>query len=187
MRTHQSRIAWFPFALIILGAALLARRFHVAWAGWPALFWLLVIAWGSVKLYNGFVWRSRGRIVWGVIWVVVGGMFLLGAVDELFLSPGIVVGGIFLACGAGLIAAFARNVRDWHLAVPGVLCLLVSGAVLSTETGWLSERAVVPVVSTWWPAGLILFGAALLVHALAGRGEGVSAPPASSSPTPHPR
>jgi len=187
MSTHGVRMSWFPIALIIVGLALLAQRFHAFWAPWPAVFWLLVAVWGGIKLYNGIVWRSRGRIVWGTIWLVAGCLFLLHAEEAVFLSPGIVVGGLFIACGAGLLAAFARSLHDWYLVVPALCCLLLGGGILATETGWLPEQAVVPVVNTWWPAGLILFGAALLLHAAVGSGGGVSAPPASSSPSPHPR
>jgi len=183
MRTQRARLFWFPFALIIVGAALLLERFHLVRVGWPAVFWLLLAAAGGVELFNGIARRSRWKTVWGTIWLAVGGMFFLNAEEVIALSPGIVVGGIFLACGAGFIAALARNLRDWYLAVPGICSLLLGGAIFATETGWLPEQAVVPVVNTWWPAALILFGAALLVHALLG----ISAPPASSSPSPHPR
>ena len=187
MRTQRARLLWFPFALIIVGVVLLLKRFDVAWLGWPAAFWLLVAVAGGVELFNGIVRRSRWKCVWGTIWVALGGIFFLYAEELIALTPGIAVGGIFLACGAGFLVALARNLRDWYLAVPGISCLLVGGAIYATETGWLPESAVAPLVNTWWPAALVLFGVALIVHAVLRTGGGVSAPPASSSPSPHPR
>ena len=187
MRTRRGRLLWFPLALIIVGVVLLLKRFHVVWVDWQAVFWLLLACAGGVELINGIARRSRGKIVWGTIWVAVGGMCFLHAEDALALSPGILVGGIFLASGAGFLAALARNLRDWYLAVPGVCCLLLGVAIVATDTGWLPEQAVVPLVSTWWPAGLILFGAALVAHAVISPGRRLSGPPASSSPSPHPQ
>ena len=187
MRIQRKGAFWFPFALIIVGIALLLDRFHVMWIGWSAVFWLLVACAGGVELFNGITRRLRWKTVWGTIWLAVGGMFFLQAEDVIAVTPGIAVGGIFLACGAGFLLALARRPADWYLAVPGLCALLVGGAIMSTETGWLAESVVAPMVNTWWPAALILFGAALIAHGLVRTRDGVSGPPASSSPSPHPR
>jgi hypothetical protein len=42
----------------------------------------------------------------------------------------------------------------------------VGGAILSTELGVWATWEVAPVVNRWWPAGLVLFGMALLLNPL---------------------
>jgi len=59
---------------------------------------------------------------------------------------------------------FLVSPRDWHLLVPGAFLLLVGGAILSTELGYAQTWVVAPVVNRWWPAGLVLFGAAMLLN-----------------------
>jgi|GEM_PF-1109704 len=153
-----------PLLLIFFGAAMLLHRLHVFWAGWAPVLWLSVAAGGGLMLYNGFVRHSRGGAFWGFFWFVIGGACLLRACDVVWLDPGIVVGGLLLVSGAGLILMYFVSRRDWHLLVPAACLLLVGGAVLSTELGWFPAWEVAPVVNRWWPAGLVLSGAALILN-----------------------
>ena len=164
MRTLPARNFWFPALLILVGAGMLLQRLHVMSVGWPALLWVLMTAWGGVKLYNGLSLKSRGGVFWGLFWFVVGGACLLRSFDVVWLDPGIVVSGLFLVSGAGLLLAFLVSSRDWYLLVPAAGFLLVGGAILSTELGIWATWEVAPLVNRWWPAGLVLFGAALLLN-----------------------
>jgi hypothetical protein len=76
------------------------------------------------------------------------------------------VSGLFLVSGAGLLLAFLVSPRDWYLLVPAACFLIVGGAILSTELGVWATWEVAPVVNRWWPAGLVLFGMALLLNPL---------------------
>lgn len=164
MHTLPVRRFWFPALLILIGAAMLLERFHVLWIGWPAVLWTLVTVGGGVKLYNGLVLKSRGGVFWGLFWFVLGGACLLRSCDVLWLDPGIMVSGLFLVSGAGLLLAFLVSPRDWYLLVPAACFLIVGGAILSTELGVWATWEVAPVVNRWWPAGLVLSGAALIVN-----------------------
>ena len=164
MHALPARNFWFPVLLILVGAGMLLHRLHLMWFEWSALLWIFVAAWGGVKLYNGLVRKSRGRVFWGFFWFVLGGAFLLRSCDVLWLEPGIMVSGLFLVSGAGLLLVFLVSPRDWYLLVPAACLLTVGGAILSTELGVWATWEVAPVVHRWWPAGLVLFGAALLLN-----------------------
>jgi hypothetical protein len=166
MQTLPVRHFWFPVLLILVGAGMLLHRLHVMWVGWPAVLWMLVTVGGGVKLYNGLALKSRGGVFWGLFWFVLGGACLLRSFDVVWLDPGVVVSGLFLVSGAGLLLAFLVSRRDWYLLVPAACFLLVGGAILSTELGMWATWEVAPVVNRWWPAGLVLFGAALLLNSL---------------------
>jgi hypothetical protein len=127
---------------------------------------MFVTVGGGVKLYNGLVLKSRGGVFWGLFWFVLGGACLLRSCDVLWLDPGIMVSGLFLVSGAGLLLAFLVSPRDWYLLVPAACFLIVGGAILSTELGVWATWEVAPVVNRWWPAGLVLFGMALLLNPL---------------------
>jgi len=189
MNALPVRRFWFPALLIVVGTAMLLARLHVPWPGWAPLLWSLVAAGGGVRLYNGLVLRSRGGVFWGFFWLIVGGAGLLRSFDILWLDPGIVVSGTLLVLGAGCILMFLVSRRDWHLLVPAAFFLLVGGAILSTELGYADSREVAPLVNRWWPAGLVLFGAAMILNQPRGAR---TAPPGPSpgeqafSPSPEP-
>jgi len=82
----------------------------------------------------------------------------------MWLDPGIVVSGLFLLFGAGCLLMFLVSPRNWYVLVPAACFLLVGGAILSTELGYWATWEVAPVVNRWWPAGLVLFGVALLLN-----------------------
>jgi hypothetical protein len=166
MHTLPVRNYWFPALLIVIGAGMLLQRLHVIWVGWPAVLWMMVTVGGAVMLYNGLVLKSRGGVFWGLVWFAFGGACLLRSYEVLWLEPGIVVSGLFLVSGAGLLLVFLVSPRDWYLLVPAACFLIVGGAVLSTELGVWATWEVAPVVNRWWPAGLVLFGLALLLNAL---------------------
>jgi hypothetical protein len=166
MRTLPVRHFWFPVFLILVGAGMLLQRLHVISVGWPAVPFMFVTAWAGVKLYNGIVMKSRGGVFWGLFWFVVGGACLLRTFGLVWLEPGVVVSGLFLLAGAGLVLAFLVSPRDWYLLVPAACFLIVGGAILSTELGIWATWEVAPLVNRWWPAGLVLFGAALLLNSL---------------------
>jgi hypothetical protein len=166
MHALPARSFWFPVLLILIGAGMLLHRLHFMWFGWPAVLWMFVTVGGGVKLYNGLVLKSRGGVFWGLFWFVLGGACLLRSCDVLWLDPGIMVSGLFLVSGAGLLLAFLVSPRDWYLLVPAACFLIVGGAILSTELGVWATWEVAPVVNRWWPAGLVLFGMALLLNPL---------------------
>jgi hypothetical protein len=166
MHTLPVRNYWFPALLILIGAGMLLQRLHVIWVGWPAFLWMMVTVGGAVMLYNGLVRKSRGGVFWGLVWLAFGGACLLRSYEVLWLEPGIVVSGLFLVSGAGLLLVFLVSPRDWYLLVPAACFLIVGGAILSTELGVWPTWEVAPVVNRWWPAGLVLFGLALLLNAL---------------------
>jgi len=163
MHTLPARSFWFPVLLIVIGAAMLLARLHVIGLHWPEILWILVTVGGGVKLYSGMVHRSQGGVFWGLFWFVLGGACLLRTGGDLWLGPGAVVSGLFLVCGTGLVLMFLVSRRDWYLLVPAACFLLVGSAILSTELGYFAPWEVEPVVHTWWPAGLVLFGLALLL------------------------
>jgi hypothetical protein len=164
MRALTVRHYWIPVLLIFIGAGMLLDRLHVMRAGWPAVFWVFVALGGGIKLYNGLVLRSRGGVFWGLIWFVLGGACFLRSCGVEWLEPDLVVSGLFLLTGAGLLLAFFVSRCDWYLLVAAACLLLVGGAILSTELGYWATWEVAPVVNRWWPAGLVLFGAALLLN-----------------------
>jgi hypothetical protein len=166
MHTLPVRHFWVPALLILVGAGMLLHRLHVMSVGWPVILCMLVTAGGGVKLYNGLALKSRGGVFWGLFWFVVGGACLLRSFDVVGLDPGSVVSGLFLVSGAGLLLAFLVSPRDWYLLVPAACLLIVGGAILSTELGIWATWEVAPLVNRWWPAGLVLFGAALLLNSL---------------------
>ena len=176
MHSLPSRNYFFPALLIVVGAALLFQRLHLAAFGWPAVAFVFIAVAGGLKLYNGFAVKSRGGVFWGLFWFILGSACLLREWGYVPLEPGIVVSGLLLVFGAGFILMFLVSHGDWYMLVPAACLLFVGGAILGTELGYFASWDVPSFVNRWWPAGLVLSGLALVLNAL----------PASSSRSRYP-
>jgi hypothetical protein len=164
MNTLPVRFSWFAVALIVTGTAMLLQRLHVISMDWRTIFWGVVALGGVYKLVMGFAMKRRGGVFWGTIFTTVGTLALLSLHDVIDPSPGIAVSGMLIALGVGFVLMFVTVPRDWYVLAPGLFFLLVGGAVLAVELGYYERWQVGPIIASYWPAGLIVFGLALLLN-----------------------
>jgi hypothetical protein len=164
MKALSVRFSWFPVALIVVGTAMLLQRLHVIHMDWHAIFWCLLALGGTYKLVRGFAAKSRGGVFWGMVFLVAGVFALLNIYDVIDPEPGAAVGGLLIALGIAFLLMFVMAPRDWYVVVPALFFLLLGGAVLSVEMGYSDRWEVGPIIGSYWPLGLILFGLALLLN-----------------------
>jgi hypothetical protein len=149
--------------LIAAGALLLLSRMHVLHFDWHVLFWTALTMLGLYRLVTGFLQKGRG-VFFGTVVTAVGAYELLKACDAAYIPPYLVMPGLLILAGVGLLLAFAAAPRRWHLLVPSVILIGIGTVALLAEEGYFSRWEVVDALRTWWPVGLILFGAAVLLN-----------------------
>lgn len=164
MNTLPVRFSWFAVALILTGTAMLLHRLNVVHLDWHAILWGLVAFGGLYKLIVGFATKRRGGVFWGTVFVTVGGFALLNLYDVIDPDPGLAVAGFLVALGIAFTLMFITVPRDWFVLVPALFFLLVGGAVLAVEMGYYERWEVTPIIASYWPAALIVFGLALLLN-----------------------
>ena len=164
MKALSVRFSWFPVALIVVGTAMLLQKLHVVQMDWHILFWGLLALGGIYKLVRGFTAKSRGGVFWGMVFLTAGVFALLHIYDIIDPEPGAAVGGFLIGLGIAFVLMFVVAPRDWYVLVPALFFFLVGGAVLSVEMGYYDRWEVAPIIGSYWPVGLILFGLALLLN-----------------------
>lgn len=153
-----------PVLLIIVGAALLLDRTGVLAFGWWTIFWAVVALLGMYKMVEAFRTPSRGRMVWGTILFFVGLYCVLEDLAVLILPGGMLFPALLAIVGLGFLLALLRQPREWHLAVPAVALLGIGALMLCAELNYLPRWLVIDLIRQWWPAALVLLGAALLLN-----------------------
>ncbi|HXX62874.1 MAG TPA: DUF5668 domain-containing protein [Bacteroidota bacterium] len=164
MNTYPIRISGLGVVLIAVGLTMLLHRLNVVWIPWRTTIFFLVAAVGAVKLYNGIALKSKGKVFWGMIWFTVGLGLLLDTTYAINLTPGLAVSGLMIAVGLGFMLMFGVRRSQWFHIVPGLIFLAAGSLFLAGELGYLSSWDVAGFCETYWPVGLILFGAALLAN-----------------------
>lgn len=164
MSDHLQRRKLFTgLVLVVTGGVLLAPRL-VSIERAPL--WLL--GFGVLAALYGIVVRSSGWIEGGMGALGVGAGMALGDVSAAGISKG---EWLPLAFGAALLGAWAagRLVGGhgrWWLLVPAVLLLALAAARIAGSLSWRIPPAADEALRTWWPAGLVVAGALLVVRAL---------------------
>jgi hypothetical protein len=157
----------FPFfavLLILAGALMLLERAGVLDFGWVGLFWTALALLGAAKLVQGFRNPSGEGIVWGTIFFCVGTYQVMSEGGMFDLPGGMLFPAFLVIIGFGFLLALIRRPRDWHLAIPALVLLGLGWAMILAELELLERWQVIDGIRTWWPAGLVLFGVALLLN-----------------------
>ncbi len=153
-----------PVLLIVIGGGLLLDRTGVLAFGWWTVVWAVVATLGLHKIIQAFLVPARGRMVWGTTLFFVGLYFVLEDLGFLVLPGGMLFPGLLAVVGLGFLLALLRQPGEWHLAVPAVVLLGTGALMISAELNYLARGMVLDLVRQWWPAALVLFGAALLLN-----------------------
>ena len=96
--------------------------------------------------------RREGAALWGVLLVIVGGLWLLDAANVVQLTAGWVA-LLFAVPGLVFAWAFVRSRDRWWAAIPAGALLGLAGLIASTQASWLPTDA--------WSASLLLGGIGL--------------------------
>lgn len=164
MARSRSSALFLALVLMAVGGVLLAARW-VQIDPAPALLLGLGLAFAILAILQ----RSAGALVAGLLLlgtgtgIALGRRALLGipATNWLLLSLGLAFVAIYL------LGLLLRTGRHWWPLVPGVALLLLGGAQYASRVD-LVPQGVQALLQTWWPAGLVLLGAILLIRALKG-------------------
>jgi hypothetical protein len=161
MKRHVPFVA---VGLILVGVLLLLDRTRVVDFGWWAVFWGAVGLYGAYRIVGGFRSPNKGGIVWGTVLLSVGLYQVLGDIGLVSIPGGMLFPAFLAVVGTGVMLLVVRRPSDWHLAVPALLLLGVGSAMILAEMDLLDRWEILGLFHTWWPAALILFGAALLLN-----------------------
>jgi hypothetical protein len=155
----------FAVLLILLGSFMLLDRAGVVTFGWLLVFWLIVTVFGGFKIVRGMSSASIGEVFWGTVFFFVGFYNVASDVGILYLPGGVLFPAFLLVMGLGLLLGFVSQPREWHLLVPALIFTFVGGLMTLAEMELLGPWTAIDTIKQWWPVGLILFGAALLLNA----------------------
>ncbi len=164
MEKTASRIPWFGVALILFGALLLVSKLNFVRISFHQVFWPVVMLLSLVGVGRGFAQGRRGKIFFGTVVFLYSVFFLLHSIDQLDIGGHLIIASTFVIFGAAFFMLWCNDFRDWFHLVPAILLGGVGAAFLGSELGYFSHWEVLDVVRLYWPLGLILFGAGMILR-----------------------
>ena len=160
----KKEFPFFAVLLILVGTLMLLERVDYLEFGWMSILWSALALLGVVKLVRGFRNPSGEGIVWGTVFFFVGTYQLLSEGGVFDLPSGTPFPALLAVIGFEFLLALIRKPREWHLVVPAVILIGLGSAMILAEMGILERWEVIEGIHAWWPAALVLFGAALLLN-----------------------
>jgi hypothetical protein len=164
MKALPIRFSWFALFLIVLGLSLMLHRLQLVDVPWYSMLWILVTILAAIRLFNGFVLKKRGNVFWGFFWMAIGCGATLYAYNLFDPGGGMMVAAATIVVGVAFLLMFVTVPRDWYVLVPAAFFLLLGGTILCVELGYFDSWDVAPLISSYWPVALILFGGAILLN-----------------------
>lgn len=152
----------FGLILVAVGGVLLASRFVlIDWT--PALLLGLGLAFSILAVIQ----RSGGALIAGLLLLGGGSGVALGRQGVLGIPSS---NWMLLCLGLAFVAIYLfgrllRTGKHWWPLIPGLALMLAGGAQYATRID-LVPPSVQQALRTWWPAGLVILGAFLLLRAL---------------------
>lgn len=164
MARTRSPHLFLGLALMAVGGVFLASRF-VRLDLKPALLLGIGLAFAVLAALQ----RSTGALVTGLLLLGAGAGIALGRHATLGVPP---TNWLLLCLGLAFFAIYLfglllRTSRHWWPLLPGTALLLLGGAQYATRIDLIPPQ-VQAAVRTWWPAGLVLLGAVILIRAMRG-------------------
>jgi hypothetical protein len=154
----------FAVLLILLGSLMLLDRAGVVTFGWILIFWLILTVLGGFKIGRGFNSGSSGEVFWGAVFFLVGLYNVCADLGILYLPGGFLLPGFLIVMGMGFLLGVIAQPHEWHLLVPALFFLFVGGVMALAEMNLQRPWEILDGIRQWWPLGLVLFGAALLLN-----------------------
>ena len=164
MARSRSSALFLALVLMAVGGVLLAARWvQIDLA--PALLLGLGLAFAILAIFQ----RSAGGLIAGLLLLGTGTGIAFGRTARLWIPA---TNWLFLSLGLAFVAMYLlglllRTGKHWWPLVPGMTLLLLGGAQYAIRVD-LVPHGVQTLLRTWWPAGLVLAGAILLLRALRG-------------------
>ena len=150
--------------LIVIGTWIFLQRFFHLSFYWFRVYPVLLVLFGGFLIYHTFARRRSGGLFCGVVLLILGAFFFLRNFDFIPYFYADEYWPLFLvASGLGFVALFMFDPKEWGVLIPaGFLLFFGVGFSMRTFHGyfWGWDR----FVETYWPAVLILIGAAVLVR-----------------------
>ena len=102
----------------------------------------------------------------GVCAVGIGGYQLLEEYTSVYVPHYLVLPSLMILAGVGILFLYFTALNKWHLLVPSLLLIGLGCLIIFAEEGYLDRWELIDLLRTWWPAALVLFGAAMLLNQL---------------------
>jgi hypothetical protein len=187
IRERLRPYAWISFVLLVL--LTVVERFHLFGATYDRLWPLyLVIAVGvrlAMIVRGGNAREQAGAIARWIFLALLGAFFATitlglpiwrepGADWPIYIPSVIVLGGLALLVGYGVSMFRRRDLLAWGLGlllagglgVAGVLTGFIQESIPWGSIGDFTSDSRLDFLAVWWPAALIVVGAALIVAAV---------------------
>ncbi len=151
---------------MLIGGMMLLDRMNVLRWEWWAVVWSVITVLGGAKIVQGVTTRKSGKVFWGTILFLLGGLQVLDYAGLLHNIPHYMVPfslpTILATLGVAFLAMFLVDPREWQLLIPAVAFFGLGAVMILSDLGMLDREGVVDAVRNYWPVGLIVFGLALL-------------------------
>ncbi len=187
MSRTANRVSLLGLFLIGFGLVILLRKFHVIDVRTGELIWPFLAVLGLFMTGRGLVDSRKGKIVGGTVLFLYSIFFLLRSMDRVYVPIDLIVPATFLIFGIVALMLFVNKPGEWYYLVPAVVLLAIGGLVMLSEYGYWYGWEARQFLKTWWPAALVLFGAAMILRHRRPRavdGQREEKPPREDPPAP---
>jgi hypothetical protein len=157
------RFSWLGVGLIVIGTAMILDRLDVISWSWHVALWALLALFGAYKVVSGFQWKHSGGAFWGTMLFLFGLYGVVRKLDLIDVPSYLCAPLLMVMVGTSFLVMYISKPKDWHLIVPALSFLAIGGVLLLTEVGVLYRWDVLPLIKSYWPVTLILFGLALIL------------------------
>ena len=159
---HRRPVFW-GIVLIAIGALLLMHKLALLPFSWWVYIWGGAAVAAMVMIVRRFRANGDGVFWWVMLFCFATYKFVRAA-GILYVPSWYGFPLLLIAIGVAFAIMVAIRPREWHLAVPSIVFLVVGVSILLAEMGTLDDDTVRGMISTYWPFALILFGGALLLN-----------------------
>jgi hypothetical protein len=164
MSANFKRVSRFGLVLVAVGILLLLKQLDVISIRFADIFWPLMMAFALIGVANGFRQGRGGKVFWTSAWFLFSMFFFLLSLDSVDLDGFLFFPSVLVVFGIAFLMLFINRPSDWYFLIPAATLITAGAMFLSTHYDYLSYWDVAESVHRYWPAALILFGAALLLR-----------------------
>jgi hypothetical protein len=159
----KPRPVWLGIVLIVVGVAMLLDHFQFLPMSWWLIFWASITVLSATLVVRNSR-RKEGGTFWFTILFFFGLYKTLRNLGALEIDASLGFPLLLIFAGIGVAVVVVTYPSRWHLAVPAIALMGAGAAIALAELGVLSTWDVRTAISNYWPAALVLFGAALVIN-----------------------
>jgi len=158
-----NRFPFFGLLLIIVGALLLRREFHLFYFSWHIVGWGLLSLWGAFSFIQGFSKNEGGKVFFGTAAILFGLYNILRTFDFIEIHYHTFLSIVFIILGFSFLTTTIAEKSLWLL-LPTLFFGGVGTVLLLDEYGYIDSWDIWNYAHMFWPIVIILFGLLIVLR-----------------------